>query len=231
MKIPSKRLLVIAAHPDDEVLGCGATMARCAAQGCEVHVVILSRGISSRNSADEKNTDSKAHNALLGASREANAHLGVSSHSVHDFPDNRMDSLPLLDIIKPIEHTIEQLQPDTVLTHYYNDLNIDHRIVHQAVLTACRPLPMNTLRQLLFFEIPSSTEWQVSQHGGFSPSVYIDVSQTLEKKLEALRIYASEMRSWPHARSLNAVEYLARWRGASAGLDAAEAFVPGRIHL
>ncbi len=206
-------------------------MARCAAQGCEVHVVILSRGISSRNNAACMNTDTPEHNKLLDASREANARLGVTSHCVHDFPDNRMDSLDLLDIIKPVEETIERLKPDTVMTHHFNDLNVDHRVVNQAVLTACRPLPGHPVQQLLLFEIPSSTEWQAPDRGGFSPTVYIDISQTLEKKLEALEIYASEMRDWPHARSLKAIEHLARWRGSSVGVEASEAFVLGRARL
>jgi LmbE family N-acetylglucosaminyl deacetylase len=144
-------------------------------------------------------------------------------------PDNRMDGLDLLDVVKLIETTISRLQPCTVLTHHVGDVNIDHRIVHEAVLAACRPQPSHPVRELLFFEVPSSTEWRPPGSGQpFQPNLFIDISKTLAVKLKALETYANELREFPHPRSMRAVEALARWRGATIGVEAAEAFILGR---
>jgi LmbE family N-acetylglucosaminyl deacetylase len=153
----------------------------------------------------------------------------VTSAFFGDFADNRMDSIPLLEVIKPIETLIDQHRPDMVLTHHSGDLNIDHRRVHQAVTTACRPRHGHPVKTLLFFEVPSSTEWQPPGSGvPFSANWFVDISSSLERKLLALEAYAEEMRDWPHPRSRQGVEHLARWRGATVGVDAAEAFVLGR---
>ncbi|HKP95122.1 MAG TPA: PIG-L deacetylase family protein [Fibrobacteria bacterium] len=222
-------VLVVAAHPDDEVLGCGATMAAHARKGDRVHVLILAEGLTSRD--PERNRGSRAGglSRLARAARKAHSILGVSGTTLEAFPDNRMDSVPLLDVVKVIESRIAAVRPDVIYTHHAGDLNIDHRVVHQAVATACRPLPGTALRSLLCFEVPSSTEWQIqSPASAFAPNWHVDVTDTLALKLKALKAYASEMRPWPHSRSLEAVEHLARWRGASAGWDAAEAFMLGR---
>ena len=166
---------------------------------------------------------------LHAVAEQAGAALGAASVEFGGCPDNRMDSLALLDVTKMIERLVERYQPTTVLTHHRGDVNIDHRQIHDAVVTACRPQPGHPVRRLLFFEVNSSTEWQPPYSAApFVPSVFVDISATLERKLEALRLYESEMRPWPHARSVEAVEYLARWRGATVGVDAAEAFVHGR---
>jgi LmbE family N-acetylglucosaminyl deacetylase len=222
---------VVAAHPDDEVLGCGATIAKHTLAGHEVHVVICSPGIASRYGEGENNQQNKDQLALKESATRANDVLGVSSLKILEFPDNRMDSVDLLDIVKCIEKHIGLVRPDTVFTHHAADLNIDHRRVHEAVATACRPVTGQSVRNLLFFEIPSSTEWASSGHFHFQPTVYIDVSATIDTKIRALQAYASEMRPWPHPRSLKAIEHLARWRGSNAGFDAAEAFVMGRLLL
>jgi LmbE family N-acetylglucosaminyl deacetylase len=135
----------------------------------------------------------------------------------------------LLDVIKPIEALIERHRPDTVVTHHGSDLNIDHRRVSQAVATACRPQRGHSVRRLLMFEVASSTEWQLPDAANpFAPNFFVDISMTLERKLSALQAYSAEMRAWPHPRSLQALEHLARWRGATIGVEAAEAFVLGR---
>jgi len=218
------RVLVVAAHPDDEVLGCGGSIARHVALGDEVQVAIMAQGLFSRGTPHESERQ-----ALQGACREANRLLGVHGVECFDLPDNRLDSLDLLDVIKPVESLIERHRPDIVYTHWSGDVNIDHRRLHEAVVTACRPQPGHPVRTLLFFEIPSSTEWQVPHSApAFWPAWFNDIGACLEIKLRALEAYAMEMRPWPHSRSLQAVEHLARWRGASVGMEAAEAFVLGR---
>lgn len=224
-------ILVVAAHPDDEILGCGGTMARHARAGDAVHVVIMAEGITSR----DRSRDIEAHrnelHRLADTARQANRLLGAASVTLHSLPDNRMDSVDRLDVTKLVEAELARLQPTVVYTHHAGDLNIDHRVVHDSVVTACRPLPESSVRTLAFFEVPSSTEWQPPASGpAFAPNWFIDIDDTLEAKLDALRVYGSEMRPWPHPRSLEAAAHLARWRGASSGVPAAEAFMLGR-HL
>ena len=137
-----------------------------------------------------------------------------------------MDSIDLLYVIKTIENYIEKIKPDVVVTHHSGDLNIDHQIVHKAVMTACRPQPGCTVKRILSFEVPSSTEWQSTTiNNSFIPNWFEDISDTLNLKLKALEAYKSEMREWPHARSIKAIEHLAKWRGATVGFEAAEAFM------
>jgi LmbE family N-acetylglucosaminyl deacetylase len=157
---------------------------------------------------------------------EAHEILGTTSLKLLDFPDNRFDSLSILDVAKAIEIELSIYKPDIVYTHHLGDLNIDHQITHKAVLTACRPFPEQSVKTIISFEVPSSTEWQSSVDTNvFVPNCFKSISTTIEKKLQSLAAYSSEMREWPHARSIIAVEHLASWRGASAGLDVAEAFI------
>lgn len=220
-------VLVVAAHPDDEVLGCGATIARHRAQGHAVHVAILAQGITSR--ATRKGAATVKLRELAELAKRANRALGVSSLEMLQLPDNRLDSLDRLDLIKEVEKIARKRKPTIVYTHHAGDVNVDHRRAHEAVVTACRPVPGQTVRTILAFEIPSSTEWQPGQSApSFQPNWFVDVTHTLSAKLKALGIYAPEMRDWPHARSLKAVEHLARWRGATVGVEAAEAFMLAR---
>lgn len=222
----ASNVLVVAAHPDDEVLGCGGTIARLVANGATVHVAFLADGVISRH------VDVTGSAELISrrkAAEEACSILGAQQPSFDSLPDNQLDSVPLLQIVKIVEQLLATYKPDTILTHHGGDLNIDHRQVHNATVTACRPLPGSMVRRLLFFEVASSTEWQASNiASAFTPNVFVDISQTLDKKLSALRAYKDEIRPWPHARSIEGVEYLARWRGASSGVAAAEAFMLGR---
>lgn len=221
----NKVVLVVAAHPDDEILGCGGTIARHIKDGDKVHVLILAEGITSR--ATDGSQEKLA--SLAQAAKRANEILGSTSLTLHNFPDNRMDSLDLLDVVQVIEKHISKLQPDTVYTHHIGDVNIDHQITHKAVVVACRPLPKHCVQTLLFFETPSSTEWQTPGSGtSFTPNWFVDISSSIEKKLKALEAYESEMRPWPHARSIKALEHLASWRGANIGVNAAEGFLLGR---
>jgi N-acetylglucosamine malate deacetylase 1 len=223
-------VLVVAAHPDDEVLGCGGTIAKHAAKGDAVHVLILAEGLTSRDQERNREHHSDDLSELAQAAQKANDILGVSSLQLKALPDNRMDSLDRLEIVKIVEKYVDKLKAEIVYTHHSGDLNIDHRRTHEAVVTACRPLPSSPVHTLLFFEVASSTEFQTagSAHP-FNPNWFNDISETLALKLEALEAYHMEMCPWPHARSLKSLEALAHWRGASIGVHAAESFVLGRL--
>jgi LmbE family N-acetylglucosaminyl deacetylase len=141
-----------------------------------------------------------------------------------------MDSLDLLDIVKPLEQLLKEINPRTIYTHHYGDLNVDHRKLHEAACTVSRPQP-GIEQNLLFFEVPSATGWLPTgdASGYFIPSLYNDITLYLDKKIEALEVYREEMRPYPHARSFEAVRHLAHMRGSHVGLHAAEAFSVGRI--
>ena len=213
-------VLAVAAHPDDEVLGCGATLARHADRGDAVSVLILGTGALSRPEG------TAAQVAALGEQAQAAGRiLGVREVRVLDLPDNRFDSLDLLDIVRRVEVELTRLAPDIVYTHHAADLNVDHRRTFEAVVTACRPTGPDGPRRVLSFEVPSSTEWQPPTAApAFAPNVFVDVDVTLERKVAALAAYVGEVRPFPHPRSAEALRALAAWRGASAGLRAAEAF-------
>ena len=208
----------------------GAHYAGMLIQGDEVCIYILADGDTSRYVLKTENPAAVLQ-AKGEAARAAGDILGASRVILDEFPDNRMDSRDLLEIIRKVEQQIRHLRPDVVYTHHSGDLNIDHRIVHEAVVTACRPQPGNTVKTLLFFEIASSTEWQVPSAGkAFAPDWFVDITETLDAKMQALAKYHVELRPWPHPRSIEAVEHLSRWRGATVGMQVAEAFMLGR-HL
>lgn len=221
-------ILVIAAHPDDEVLGAGGAIARWSNEGQSVHILIMAEGVTSRSIAGAKSPLSELSELVECAKRSAKI-LGAASIDFVNLPDNRMDSLALLDVIKPIEAKIDTLLPHTVVTHQPNCLNIDHQITNRAAVTACRGLPGASVKTMLFFESPSSSEWQVPGAGlSFQPNWYVNIESTIEIKMAALKEYDCEMRSFPHARSYETVRHLAHLRGSHAGLKAAEAFSLGR---
>lgn len=230
MNAIGERILVVAAHPDDEVLGCGGSIARWVKEGHLVHLLLLADGEGARTDMKNGGNVIERIRHRHRAADEAAKILGVTSISRFDFPDNRMDGVELLDVIKAIEGVIETERPDCVLTHHAGDVNVDHRVAQEAVLAACRPQPGHCVRQLLFFEVPSSTEWRPAASGQvFAPNFFVNISETLDAKLDALQAYRDELREFPHPRSINAVEALARWRGASSGVSAAEAFCLGRL--
>ena len=219
-------ILVIAAHPDDEVLGCGATIAKHSQQGDQINVLILAEGSTSRDIIRDREKHQTELSSLSQAAYKASKILGVNSIELLDFPDNRLDSCDLLDIVKIIEKAIHKYKPEVIYTHHYGDVNIDHQLINKAVITATRTIPNQDIKTVLCFEIPSSTEWQFSDPSlTFKPNWFVNISDTLNLKLQALKAYKSEMRPYPHPRSIRAVEYLARWRGSTIGVESAEAFV------
>lgn len=218
--------VVFAAHPDDEVLGAGGTIARLSAEGEQVHVHILGEGGTSR--LEPQGSDNPA--ALEADARRATAVLGASSVSLHRLPDNRFDSLDMLDVVQTVEAALRRTPCDRVLTHSTVDLNIDHRITAQAVLTATRPITAEAPAEVLSFEVLSSTEWSFGTFGGFDARFFVEISESdLERKIAALREYKSEIRDAPHPRSVEGVVSLARLRGSTIGVPFAEAFAPVRL--
>lgn len=214
------RIAVVVAHPDDEVLGAGGAMARHAALGDAVHPIFLADGVGARGA------DAAAAEKRADAGRRAARILGAQPPRFLGFPDNRLDTVALLDVIQAIERILTEIAPGTVYTHHGGDLNIDHVICHRAVLTACRPQPNCAVRRLYAMEVASSTEWGTpSPAHAFVPTHFVDIGAQVAAKRQALEAYAEEMREFPHARSFAAIEAHDRARGAAIGLAAAEAFI------
>lgn len=219
-------VLVVAAHPDDEVLGCGGTIAKLAQKGHSVHILILAEGITSREVSRDRDSKREELNDLAVIAEKSAKILGAKSIQLKSFPDNRMDGVEQLEVVKVIEQIIDDMKPHTVLTHHCGDVNVDHRVVHQSVITACRPTPAQCVKRILAFEVPSSTEWQVNAgFSPFQPNWFETIDSVFDVKIEALKIYQKEMRSWPHPRSFEAVSHLAKWRGATVGVNYAESFI------
>ncbi|HTF89949.1 MAG TPA: PIG-L deacetylase family protein [Planctomycetota bacterium] len=218
------KILVVAAHPDDEVLGAGASVARWVDEGHAVQIAILGEGASSRGPARDA-TDASVLRELGRRAEEACKILGAPSPRMLGLADNRFDTLPLLEIVQHVEGLVAEFKPELVLTHHGGDLNIDHALTFRAVMTALRPMAGSTVRELRVFEIASSTEWSFGRFGsGFRPDAFVDVRRTLQRKLDAMACYDSETRPFPHPRSPEALEALARTRGVQVGMQAAEAF-------
>jgi LmbE family N-acetylglucosaminyl deacetylase len=217
-------VLVIAAHPDDEVLGCGGTIARLAKEGHFVNIAILGEGITSRYKQQDE-ADAKLVQVLREKSQRVAECLGAKQPFTFNLPDNRFDTVPLLDIVKMIEDLIMRIQPQIIYTQHGGDLNIDHGIVFRATLTASRPILGCSVKTIYAYEVPSSTEWSMGKFKpSFQPNAFMDIQDTLELKLKAMALYESEMRTFPHPRSAEALRAIASRWGSVSGCQAAEAF-------
>jgi N-acetylglucosamine malate deacetylase 1 len=220
-----KNIAVIAAHPDDEVLGCGATMRKLADQGARVELLVLGEGITSRSKDRDAIADRDALKRLSGNCKKANKVLGSNSIILKDFPDNRFDSVGLLDIVKVIEEFLIEKKVQAVFTHHRGDLNIDHQITNRAVITACRPSSKNSPDYILTFDVLSATEWNFgSRENLFSPNLFVDVEKELKYKNDALACYDSEVHHFPFPRSAEAIESQAKRYGSMSNCCFAEAF-------
>ena len=208
----SKNILVLAAHPDDETIGCGATISKLSSEGNNVHLMTFTDGVDSR---DEKGAENR--NNKLGEISEI---LGINSFNHADFPDNKMDVIPLLDLCKYIEHNTP-FNPDLIFTHHPNCLNVDHRLVYQATMTAFRP-QSGKEQKILSYYVPSSTDYNPMSN--FRGNVYYDVSDYIYDKMKALKVYDVEMREHPHSRSYENLLNLTKVWGAEVGLQHAEKF-------
>ena len=224
---------MVVAHPDDEVLGLGGTILRHSEKGNRIKIVYLATGITSRRKSGYKNSkkydidnkefkkmDKEIQKLRQDAKKACNV-LKVKNFDFYEFPDNEMDTVPLLKIIKVIEKEIEKIKPDIIFTHHYGDLNIDHRITYTATITACRPLD-NSVKELICFETPSSTEWNYPTN--FIPNYFVNITNQLEKKIKSMEMYKNEIKKFPHPRSSKNLRLNAERWGSVSGFKAAEAF-------
>ena len=220
-----KKILVIAAHPDDELLGCGASLLYYKKLGYKIKVVFLSDGESSRDINKDK-IDKFIRIRQKQAELVSNK-CKFLKPSFGNLPDNRLDKIPFLNIVKLVEKHILNLKPEIIFSHFENDLNIDHQLAFKAVITASRPLSKCFVKKIYCFETPSSTEFNFTRNNlkKFNPNYYIDVSKYIKKKIKFLNIYKKELRKWPHSRSLKSISNLAKYRGSEVGVKYAEAFV------
>jgi LmbE family N-acetylglucosaminyl deacetylase len=217
-------VLVIAAHPDDEVLGCGGTIRRLANEGHAVSIAILGEGITSRFEQRES-VNKNQIKQLHARSRKVAVLLGAKDVSLFSLPDNRFDTVPLLDVVKIIENLVEKLKPQVVYTQHGGDLNLDHAVTFRATLTATRPITGRSVRAVYAYEVASSTEWAFTQFSPpFKPNVFTDIGLTLDMKIQAMETYDSEVRKFPHPRSPEALRATAKRWGSVVGVTAAEAF-------
>ncbi|MDF1876192.1 PIG-L family deacetylase [Sulfurimonas sp. SAG-AH-194-I05] len=217
-----KKILIVASHPDDEVLGCFGTVARLIKEGYEAYTLILGEGKTSRDEQRILKNRKEDIEVLNTEIQKANDIIGIKKVFIEKFPDNRFDSVDLLDIVKVISRVKEEVQPDIIFTHFENDLNIDHRITYQAVLTATRPMQDEYVKEIYSFEILSSTEWNYPL--SFSPDTYFDISDTIDLKEQAMQEYTSELCEYPHPRSLEGINLNAKYQGMRVGKQYVEAF-------
>jgi LmbE family N-acetylglucosaminyl deacetylase len=216
--MPATRVAVIGAHPDDEILGAGATLARHVLAGDEVHAVVVADGAGSRY-PDEMLT------RLEKDARRAAAAIGFASLRMEALPDQRLDLVPFIEITQLLEALLDDIDPHVVYTHFPADVNADHAIVARAVWTACRPYNRPALRRFAVFETPSSTEWAWPMGDtSLQPNHFVDVTTTLEVKVAAMECYETELRDYPHPRSIRALRERAAFWGSHIGRPAAEPF-------
>lgn len=217
----TKKILIVAAHPDDEILGCAATVAQLIKKGYDAYTLILSNGKASRGAVEQCELDN-----LKKELDEANNLIGIKKVYQLDFPDNAFDSVSLLEIVKQIEKIKNEVKPEIIFTHHFGDMNIDHQITHRAVLTATRPMAGECVKTVYAMEIPSSTEWNsFIKETAFVPNIFFEVEETIDLKIKAMAKYKSELRDYPHPRSLKHIKELAKINGTKVGLNYAENFL------
>ncbi len=223
----NKKILFVVAHPDDELLGVGGTINRLVNEyNSIVKVVILGEGITSRSEQRDLKLweeQLKTHRANI---ESAQKEIGYQELSIHNFPDNRFDTVALLDIIKVVEKEKEEFNPSIIFTHHGGDVNIDHQRTFEAVITSCRPMKEEMVKTIITFETPSGTEWRASSDPKhFVPNFFVSINkENLATKIKGMESYEFEKRAYPHPRSPEALEILAKQRGVMVGCEYAEAF-------
>ena len=214
-----RNILVVVAHADDEAIGCGGTLVKHQQQGDTISIIYMTDGVSSRHG------DTTAASNRQKMAKQVGEYLNAKQYQFN-FPDNQMDQIPILAVTQTIESVIQDTAPDIVYTHHCADLNIDHRIVHQAVMTAFRPIPGKKVPTIYNFEVNSSTEWNTpNSTNSFLPNFFIDISAQINNKVTLLEFYQEEMPPFPHTRSIESITALATVRGCSIGVNCAEAFM------
>lgn len=211
-------IAVVVAHPDDEAIGMGGTLLKLKSLGCNLHLLFMCDGISSRSE------DYKLKMKRKKEFENAISFLNPTSYKALDYPDNKLDSVKLLEIVKEVEKFLEDTKPHSIFTHFEEDLNIDHRIVSQAVTTASRPGSSTFVKNILQFEVLSSTDWNLGK-ARFNPNCYVDITKFIDKKIQYIKNYKGEMRKFPHARSYENIVALSHIRGTEVFTKNAEAFL------
>ena len=213
----NNKILIIAAHPDDEILGCGGTIAKLKASN-EINIIFMTNGVSARSN------DSKKIKVRNSETLALYKYLKIKRPTFFNFEDNKLDAVPILKIIKKIENYINLFKPNIIFTHTPNCLNIDHQKTFEATITACRPIKDNSISSILSFETLSSTEWKGNKQKSFFPNYFINIENEIKNKIKYLSFYKSEIRKFPHSRPYEGVKALAKYRGIISGLKYAEAF-------
>ena len=218
-----RSVAVFASHYDDEVLGIGGTLIEHFKRGDEIYIYIVCESSSVRY----KEKDVPLHSFALDAA----CYLGARNLTCFEYPDQRLDTIPLIDLTQKIESEISRVKPDFVYTHFSGDINEDHKIINKAVMTACRPYSANYIRMLAVFETPSSTEWGNFQEGesSFSPNCFVDISNSLERKLYAMRCYKSEVKSGNHPRAVESLKNRAKYWGTVCDKEYVEPLIVIRL--
>lgn len=219
-----ERALIVVAHPDDEVLGMGGTIAKLSKKGIEIHLLIVTDGSSCQYKTDD-DLDLIIKNKI-DETKQASLILGIKTISYGGLPDMKLDTVPHTDLNNVIENAINKIKPDVVFTHFYGDINLDHQLVFKSVLVACRPTNRQSVKEIYCFDVPSSTEWNYfSAQTSFFPNCYVDITKYLDVKLSALSCYKTELREYPHPRSVQFVREMDQVEGKKVGIEAAERFV------
>lgn len=206
------KVLIISSHPDDEVLGCGGTIRKFASQGISVYVLLLTCGAESKKNLKEDCL--RAHKIL-----------GTREVFFEGFPNQLLDTLPLIKINEAIEKYLAKINPDIVFTHHYGDINRDHKIAFESSSVAVRPLFPAKVKKLYSYSVASSTEWNACPENAFIPSTFIDIEKSLDYKIRAMKCYKTEYRDYPHPRSTKSIKLYANYWGIIAGLKFAEPFL------
>lgn len=226
--LKNKKILVVVAHPDDELLGLGGTINRLITEeNCEVRCVILGEGLTSRS--DVRDTEKWQKELAVHRKNiyDAQKEVGYNSVGIYNFPDNRFDSIALLDIIKVVEKEKQEFNPEIIFTHHGGDVNIDHQRTFEAVVTSTRPMKEEKVHTIITFETPSGTEWRAtSDPKHFIPNLFFEISKSnLEAKIKGMESYEFEKRDYPHPRSPEALRIQAKRWGVVIGKEHAEAFM------
>ena len=220
MNFTKKKVLVIIAHSDDESFGCGGLIKKLAVKKNKVGIISFTNGVGSRNKYNLKDIDERKNHSI-----KASKILGFKWLAQYDYPDNQLDKISILEIVKLIELHKKKFLPDIVITHNFYDLNIDHRIIAEATLTAFRPEPNSKLKEILTFETPSSTDFRILKRAkNFIPNYYVNIEKYLNFKIKAIKAYKKEVKKNPHSRSINGIKNLSKIRGHQSGMKYAEAF-------
>lgn len=211
-------ILVVAAHPDDEILGCGGSLLKLKNK-YNIYGIFMTNGVGARDNSNQKKIIERKKNC-----EKLFKYFKFKKPVFLDYPDNKLDTIPLLELIKSLEKRINIINPSIIFTHSSRCLNIDHRKTFDAVITACRPIKKSNLKKILSFEVPSSSEWIFKKDKSFQPNYFIDITKQINDKIKCLKFYKKELRKYPHSRSIKAIKSLSEYRGTFIGVKNAEAF-------